>query len=162
MLAYSSFSIFFYHPSYTCFLVRSVYTTWCGLYEKEVDESRFPTFSSNYVSMKTIASENDDTMMLNKWYDLTEVEYLAASNANIDIDQVEFTEDEVKKATVAHLMVMMNPKVEEEEKQMLQKVTIDQTPSTQPTGKSEAGKHCVPESFNIIRNFSHFPLISCT
>ena len=111
--------------------------------------------------MKTIASENDDTMMLNKWYDLTEVEYLAASNANIDIDQVEFTEDEVKKATVAHLMVMMNPKVEEEEKQMLQKVTIDQTPSTQPTGKSEAGKHCVPESFNIIRNFSHFLLILC-
>ena len=57
--------------------VRSSYMEWCKEYGKETDESRFPTFSSNYLAMESYAKENGKTMQLNKYADCTEEEYIA-------------------------------------------------------------------------------------
>ena len=56
--------------------VRSSYMEWCKEYGKETDESRFPTFSSNYLAMESYAKENGKTMQLNKYADCTEEEYI--------------------------------------------------------------------------------------
>jgi hypothetical protein len=60
--------------------IRSAYIQWCKDYEKEPDESRFPTFSSNFLAMEEYASESGKEMSLNSYADMTEEEYLAATS----------------------------------------------------------------------------------
>ena len=55
--------------------VRSSYLDWCKEYGKTSDESRFPTFSSNFLAMEEYAKENGREMVLNKYADCTEEEY---------------------------------------------------------------------------------------
>lgn len=57
--------------------VRSAYLEWCKEYGKEPDESRFPTFTTNFLAMEEYAQENNREMVLNKYADCTEEEYRA-------------------------------------------------------------------------------------
>ena len=54
--------------------VRSIYLEWCKLYDKEIDESRFHTFKSNFLMMESHAMEHGKTLELSQWYDCTEQE----------------------------------------------------------------------------------------
>lgn len=56
--------------------IRSAYLQWCKDNGKEPDESRFPTFSSNFLAMEEYAAEAGKEMSLNSYADLTEEEYL--------------------------------------------------------------------------------------
>lgn len=60
--------------------VRSAYLDWCKEYGKTADESRFPTFSSNFLAMEEYAQENGREMVLNKYADCTEEEYRQVTN----------------------------------------------------------------------------------
>ena len=60
--------------------IRSAYIQWCKDNEKEPDESRFPTFSSNFLAMEEYAAESGKEMSLNIYADMTEEEYLAATS----------------------------------------------------------------------------------
>lgn len=60
--------------------VRSAYMDWCKEYGKQPDESRFPTFSSNFLAMEEYANENGREMVLNKYADCTEEEYRKLTN----------------------------------------------------------------------------------
>lgn len=60
--------------------VRSAYIQWCKDNGKEPDESRFPTFSTNYLAMEEYAAESGKEMSLNIYADMTEEEYLAATS----------------------------------------------------------------------------------
>ncbi len=64
--------------------VRSAYLEWCKEYGKDVDEERFPTFSSNYLAMEEYAKENGKTMQLNMYADCTEEEYVALTSAPVN------------------------------------------------------------------------------
>ena len=55
--------------------VRSAYLDWCKENGKEADESRFPTFSANYLEMEEYAKESGKEMLLNDYADCTEEEY---------------------------------------------------------------------------------------
>jgi hypothetical protein len=55
--------------------VRSAYLEWCKENGKEADESRFPTFSSNYLAMEQFSQQNGKEMVLNKYADCTEEEF---------------------------------------------------------------------------------------
>jgi hypothetical protein len=57
--------------------VRSSYIDWCKEYGKTADESRFPTFSSNFLAMEEYAKENGREMIMNKYADCSEDEYRA-------------------------------------------------------------------------------------
>jgi len=59
--------------------IRSAYLQWCKDNEKEPDEDRFPTFSSNFLAMEEYAAEAGKEMSLNAYADMTEEEYLAAT-----------------------------------------------------------------------------------
>jgi len=60
--------------------VRSAYLDWCKEYGKTADESRFPTFTSNFLAMEEYAQENGREMVLNKYADCTEDEYRQLTN----------------------------------------------------------------------------------
>ena len=64
--------------------VRSAYLEWCKEYGKEVDESRFPTFTSNYLAMEQYAKENGKTMQLNMYADCTEEEYFSMTSTSLN------------------------------------------------------------------------------
>jgi hypothetical protein len=57
--------------------VRSAYLDWCKQYGKSPDESRYPTFESNFLAMEEYAKESGKAMNLNKYADCTEEEYAA-------------------------------------------------------------------------------------
>ena len=57
--------------------VRTVYLEWCGVFQKEADESRFSIFASNFIAMEAIADDTGNPFQLNQWYDLTEDEFRA-------------------------------------------------------------------------------------
>lgn len=61
--------------------IRSAYLEWCKSNGKEPDESRFPTFSSNFLTMETFSASNGKEMVLNKYADCTQEEYQALVNA---------------------------------------------------------------------------------
>lgn len=61
--------------------IRSAYLEWCKSNGKEPDESRFPTFSSNFLTMEKFAASNGKEMVLNKYADCTQEEYLALVSA---------------------------------------------------------------------------------
>ena len=56
---------------------------WCREYGKVVDESRFPTFSSNFLAMEEYSRENGREMVLNKYADCTEEEYRSLTEAPV-------------------------------------------------------------------------------
>lgn len=60
--------------------IRSIYFEWCGIYNKHVDETRFPTFASNFMTMEAYADKNGKSIQLNPWYDCTEEEFNAQNN----------------------------------------------------------------------------------
>jgi len=60
--------------------VRAAYMDWCKEYGKSPDETRFPTFSSNFLAMEEYANENGREMVLNKYADCTEEEYRQLTN----------------------------------------------------------------------------------
>ena len=60
--------------------VRSIYLEWCGVYGKEVDETRFPIFQLNFIMMETKADKRGQSMQLNEWCDCTDEEYIARSS----------------------------------------------------------------------------------
>jgi hypothetical protein len=63
-------------PDITPARIRSSYLEWCKLYKKEVDESWFPIFESNFISMETYANESRTKIRLNQFFDCTEEEYI--------------------------------------------------------------------------------------
>lgn len=79
--------------------VRSAYLDWCKEYGKEPDESRFPTFSSNFLGMEEYANETGKEMTLNQYADCTEEEYLVAT-AEEAVAQAEAAIAEVEGETI--------------------------------------------------------------
>ena len=57
--------------------VRDAYLKWCRQYNKEPDESRFPTFSNNFLMLEQYAKESAKEMTLNQYADFTKEEYEA-------------------------------------------------------------------------------------
>ena len=57
--------------------VRSAYLGWCKDNGKKPDESRFPAFSNNFLTMENYSKETGKEMILNKYADFTEAEYKA-------------------------------------------------------------------------------------
>ena len=76
--------------------VREAYLGWCKEYGKETDESRYPTFSSNYLAMEEYAKENGKTMQLNLYADCTEEQYAALTSVNGGAAAVEEVVEEAK------------------------------------------------------------------
>jgi hypothetical protein len=61
--------------------IRSAYLEWCKSNGKEPDESRFPTFSSNFLTMEKFSATSGKEMVLNMYADCTQEEYVALVNA---------------------------------------------------------------------------------
>lgn len=57
--------------------VREAYLNWCKEFNKTPDESRFPTFSNNFLVMEQYAKESKKDMTLNQYADFTKEEYEA-------------------------------------------------------------------------------------
>jgi colicin import membrane protein len=55
--------------------IRSAYMDWCKEFGKKSDESRFPTFSQNFLDMEEFAKESGKEMQLNEYADFSEAEY---------------------------------------------------------------------------------------
>ena len=53
-----------------------------------MDESRFQTFTSNFLIMKAIATDRGEPMKLNQWFDCTEEEYYAQIGMPIATDEL--------------------------------------------------------------------------
>ena len=72
-----------------------VYVRFIGNFGKEVDESKFSTFESNYLVTEAYAKETSKALQLNKWwYDCTEEEYAAFASGNNSLaDEVEEEQD---------------------------------------------------------------------
>jgi len=74
-----------YTPTSSETRIRSAYTLWCGQYNKTPDESRFATFSSNYLVMEQYAKENGKEMILNRYADCTEEEYFSITSGSVTV-----------------------------------------------------------------------------
>lgn len=55
--------------------IRDAYLKWCKEFRKQPDESRFPTFSNNFLLMEQYAKETNKEMNLNQYADCTKEEY---------------------------------------------------------------------------------------
>lgn len=55
--------------------VREAYFKWCTLWNKNPDESRFRSFSNNFLLMEQYAKESSKEMTLNQYADFTKQEY---------------------------------------------------------------------------------------
>jgi hypothetical protein len=74
--------------------VRDVYIQWCNVYDKEIDESRFHIFSSNFLYMEELAKESGKAIELNKWYDCTEEEYSIGFKAEAEEESARLAAEE--------------------------------------------------------------------
>jgi len=88
--------------------VRSAYMDWCKEYGKTVDETRFPTFSSNFLAMEEYSRENGREMVLNKYADCTEEEYRILTEERAPAPVIE----EAKVVPAPAPVVVEEPKVE--------------------------------------------------
>lgn len=61
--------------------IRDSYLKWCKEYGKKPDESRYPTFSNNFLLMEQYATETNKEMNLNLYADCTKDEYEAMQRA---------------------------------------------------------------------------------
>lgn len=123
--------------------VRSAYIDWCKSYDKSVDESRFPTFSSNFLAMEEYSKENGREMVLNKYADCTEEEYrelTAPAAPTIEEMKAEAKKLETPKAVVEppKAVKAVAPVVEVEKKVEVEKVKV--VPPSVPAPMVEAVK----------------------
>ena len=123
--------------------VRSAYIDWCKSYDKSVDESRFPTFSSNFLAMEEYSKENGREMVLNKYADCTEEEYrelTAPAAPTIQEMKAEAKMVETPKAVVEppKAVKAVAPVVEVEKKVEVENVKV--VPSPVPAPMVEAVK----------------------
>ena len=83
--------------------VKTIYHQWCNVYDKQADESRFRLFSSNFLSMEALANKRGKSIQLNKYYDLTEVEYrdAIAEESSIVEEEARVAAEEEEEARVA-------------------------------------------------------------
>jgi hypothetical protein len=56
--------------------IRRIYSDWCKQYGKEPDESRYPTFSTNFLVLAQYCSNTGTEIDLNEYADCTQAEYL--------------------------------------------------------------------------------------
>jgi hypothetical protein len=56
--------------------IRRIYSDWCKQFGKEPDESRYPTFSTNFLALAQHCSNTGTEIDLNKFADCTQAEYL--------------------------------------------------------------------------------------
>jgi hypothetical protein len=56
--------------------IRRIYSDWCKQYGKEPDESRYPTFSTNFLALAQYCSNTGTEIDLNEYADCTQEEYL--------------------------------------------------------------------------------------
>jgi hypothetical protein len=56
--------------------IRRIYSDWCKQYGKEPDESRYPTFSTNFLGLAQYCSNTGTEIDLNEYADCTQAEYL--------------------------------------------------------------------------------------
>jgi hypothetical protein len=63
--------------------VRPIYADWCRNYGKEVDDTRFPIFRSNFIFMEATAKESGNPLQLNEWYDCSEEEYNSQTGGKV-------------------------------------------------------------------------------
>lgn len=123
--------------------VRSAYMDWCKSYDKSVDESRFPTFSSNFLAMEEYSRENGREMVLNKYADCTEEEYrelTAPAAPTIEEMKAEAKKIETPKAVVEppKAVEAVAPVVNMEKKVEVEKVKV--VPPSVPAPMVEAVK----------------------
>merc|ERR1740136_242566 len=74
--------------------VRSAYIDWCKEFGKEIDESRYPAFSSNYLALDQYAKESGKKMQLNMYADYTEEEFITLGDdtspaIDVDVEKVD-------------------------------------------------------------------------
>jgi hypothetical protein len=62
--------------------IRRIYSDWCKQYEKEPDESRYPTFSTNFLALAQHCSNTGTEITLNEYADCTQDEYLELSGGD--------------------------------------------------------------------------------
>jgi len=67
--------------------VRSVYLDWAKTNGKEPDEKCFQTFSTNFLAMEEFSKDSGKEMVLNEFADLTEEEYIAATQAPNEVKE---------------------------------------------------------------------------
>lgn len=76
--------------------VRSAYSNWCKMYNKEPDEGRFPKFKSNYLIMERMAMEQGREVTLNEFADCTPEEYRKAHQLSKSRTEAAETESQRK------------------------------------------------------------------
>jgi len=99
--------------------VRSAYINWCKEYEKETDESRYPTFMFNYLTMDQLAKESSKTMELNMYADYTEEEFVAlrsTEESTVDINAEKVPEPKSKNEVATETKIDAATEVNAEEK----------------------------------------------
>jgi hypothetical protein len=61
--------------------IRSIYEDWCAIYGKEVEESRFLIFLTNFLMLHSHNMESgEESIELNEWFDCTEEHYMELMN----------------------------------------------------------------------------------
>lgn len=90
--------------------IRSAYMEWCKKYDKTADESRFVTFSFNFLLMEDYARENNKEMILNRYADCTEEEYISITSGSAYVPSK--AEDPLR-TTVTASKVALEAKLEE-------------------------------------------------
>jgi colicin import membrane protein len=71
--------------------IRDAYLKWCKQYNKDPDESRFPTFSNNFLMLEQYAKESAKEMTLNQYADFTKEEYEAMQSGGVASSTVSST-----------------------------------------------------------------------
>jgi len=68
--------------------IRPAYTQWCQKYNKTPDDSRFLTFVSNFLALEEYAKESNKEMILNRYADCTEEEYISIMSGPVTIPTI--------------------------------------------------------------------------
>lgn len=93
--------------------VRSAYLSWCEEFGKEIDEAKYPNFMLNYLAAYNLAKESGNEMTLNMYADLTEAEFVAATNGSAVVDTGPSAED-IAKARAKEEATLAEVKANEE------------------------------------------------
>ncbi len=91
--------------------IRSAYSEWCKKYNKRPDETRFATFSLNYLFMEDYARENNKEMILNRFADCTEDEYISIMSGSVNVPN---KAEESLSSTTKAMKVTVELKAEEQ------------------------------------------------
>ncbi len=85
--------------------VRTLYTEWCKLYNKEENESRFHIFFANLISMEAYSKKARRPLKLNQWYDCTEEEYVARRSERLILSTTQERDDDLIKVSLDREMI---------------------------------------------------------